>query len=64
MVTDSPREATEQAQLEALRQRWPEYDVHSCWWGYLVVPKGTPVITALYAESAEAQLRECAEALS
>ena len=55
-MTDSPREATEKAKLEGLRERWQDFDVHVCWWGILVVPKGTPVITAPFAESAEAQL--------
>jgi hypothetical protein len=44
--------------LAALRQRWPDYSIYRAWWGWYAIPKGCELVSALYADSLDEQLRQ------
>jgi hypothetical protein len=44
--------------LADLRQRWPDYSIYRAWWGWYAIPKGCELVSALYADSLDEQLRE------
>lgn len=48
--------------LAALRQRWPDYSIYRAWWGWYAIPKGCELVSALYADSLDEQLREATQA--
>ncbi len=44
--------------LAALRRRWPDYSIYRAWWGWYAIPKGCELVSALYSESLDEQLRQ------
>lgn len=44
--------------LAQLRKSWPDYDIYRAWWGFYAIPKGCELVSALYADSLDEQLRE------
>jgi hypothetical protein len=45
-----------EAALKALRERYPDWDIHQVFGGWEAVPAGTGVIRAIWLESLEEKL--------
>jgi hypothetical protein len=48
--------------LAELRERWPDFDIYRAWWGWYAIPKGCELVSALFADSLDVQLREATQA--
>jgi hypothetical protein len=44
--------------LTKLRERWPDFDVYRAWRGWYAIPKGCELVSALFADSLDEQLRQ------
>jgi hypothetical protein len=53
---DPPSAIEETADLQAVKARFPDWDVRRVFGGYQAVPKGTRVIYAMYLESVAEKL--------